>query len=133
MSSLYLPDHHFSADAGSPLADNHLRSQRLVPGNRSMPRRACFLLSAIFLLSLAVLTPAQIDQVELVAPTRPLTPAEEKKAFHLPPGFDVELVAAEPDIAKPLNIAFDDRGRLWVSDTVEYPFAAPPGRKPRDS
>ncbi|HKB35189.1 MAG TPA: hypothetical protein VKD72_01965, partial [Gemmataceae bacterium] len=69
----------------------------------------------------------------LVAPTRPRTPAEEKKTFHLPPGFDVELVAAEPDIHKPINLAFDDRGRLWVTDTVEYPFPAGPGKKPRDT
>jgi putative heme-binding domain-containing protein len=67
-----------------------------------------------------------------VAATDPRSPAEERKAFHLPPGFDVELVAAEPDIHKPINIAFDDRGRLWVTDTVEYPFPAK-GRKPRDT
>src|SRR5881227_752266 len=44
-----------------------------------------------------------------------------------------QLVAAEPDIHKPLNIAFDDRGRLWVTDTIEYPFPAPADKKPRDS
>src|SRR5262249_27233146 len=27
----------------------------------------------------------------------------------------------------------DERGRLWVTDTLEYPFPAPPDRKPRDS
>ena len=51
----------------------------------------------------------------------PEEPQDERKAFHLPPGFEVQLVAAEPDIHKPINIAFDDRGRLWVTDTVEYP------------
>ena len=59
--------------------------------------------------------------------------AEERKALHVPPGFEIQLVAAEPDIHKPLNLAFDDRGRLWVTDTVEYPFPAPPGTRPRDS
>src|ERR1051326_271690 len=68
-----------------------------------------------------------------IAPTDPLTPADEKKALHLPPGFEIQLVASEPDIHKPLNIAFDDRGRLWVTDTVEYPFPAPPDRMPRDT
>ena len=67
-----------------------------------------------------------------VAATDPRRPADERKAFHLPPGFHVELVAAEPDIHKPINLAFDDRGRLWVTDTVEYPFPAR-GRKPRDT
>ncbi len=42
-------------------------------------------------------------------------------------------MAAEPEIQKPLNLAFDDRGRLWVTDTVEYPYAAKPGVKPRDT
>ena len=42
-------------------------------------------------------------------------------------------MAAEPDIHKPLNIAFDDRGRLWVTDTLEYPFPKPPGTPGRDT
>jgi putative heme-binding domain-containing protein len=61
-----------------------------------------------------------------IADTEHRTPAEELKAFHLPPGFEAQLVAAEPDIHKPLNMAFDDRGRLWVSETVEYPFPKDP-------
>ena len=61
------------------------------------------------------------------------TAAEERKALHVPPGFEIQLVAAEPDIQKPLNIAFDDRGRLWVTDTVEYPYPAKEGTKPRDT
>lgn len=73
------------------------------------------------------------DPSELVVPTGPRTPAEEAKGFHLPPGFEAQLVAAEPQIHKPINIAFDERGRLWVTDTVEYPFPAPEGRTPRDS
>src|SRR5262249_1536372 len=58
---------------------------------------------------------------------------EEGKAFKLPPGFEAQLVAAEPDIHKPMNLAFDDRGRLWVTDTLEYPYPAPAGRKARDT
>ncbi|MCH8921593.1 MAG: PQQ-dependent sugar dehydrogenase [Planctomycetes bacterium] len=69
----------------------------------------------------------------LVRTTDPLTAAEEQKTFTLPPGFEIQLVASEPDIYKPLNMAFDARGRLWVTDTVEYPFPAPPGRKGRDT
>src|SRR5271166_5946956 len=61
------------------------------------------------------------------------TPDEERKALHAPPGFEVQLVAAEPDIQKPLNLAFDDRGRLWVTDTVEYPYPAREGTRPRDT
>ena len=44
----------------------------------------------------------------------------------------IELVAAEPKIIKPINIAFDAMGRLWVTESVEYPFPAPAGRTPKD-
>jgi putative heme-binding domain-containing protein len=68
-----------------------------------------------------------------IASTEPRTPADERKAFRLPPGFEAQLVVAEPGIHKPLNLNFDDRGRLWVTDTVEYPFPAGPNRKGRDT
>ena len=67
-----------------------------------------------------------------VRPTEPLTPAEEQAGFQLPPGFVAELVAAEDQITKPMNLAFDDRGRLWVSCSLEYPYAAPLDEPSRD-
>ncbi len=65
--------------------------------------------------------------------TEPVSPEEELASFQVPEGFRVELVAAEPDIAKPMNLAFDVRGRLWVSSSLEYPFAAAPDVTPRDT
>ncbi len=67
-----------------------------------------------------------------IAATPPLTPEEQLKKFHLPPGFVVELVAAEPKINKPINIAFDALGRLWVTESVEYPYPAPMDRPGKD-
>jgi putative membrane-bound dehydrogenase-like protein len=61
---------------------------------------------------------------DLMAPTDPLTPADERKAFAVPDGFDVQLVASEPDIQKPIQMAFDAKGRLWVTTSYHYPFAA---------
>ena len=69
---------------------------------------------------------------ELVARTEARSAEEERTAFHLPPGFEIQLVASDPDIHKPMNIAFDDRGRLWVTETIEYPFPAKDGETPRD-
>lgn len=63
----------------------------------------------------------------VVRTTDPLSPAEELKTFVVPPGFEVQLVAAEPDIAKPMNMAFDAKGRMWVSSSVEYPLPAAEG------
>ncbi len=89
--------------------------------------------AAAVLLSLAAAGRGQDSYAEHVAGTPHRTPEEERKLFILPPGFEAQLVAAEPDIQKPLNINFDDRGRLWVSDTVEYPYPAPWWRKARDT
>ena len=73
------------------------------------------------------------ESVGGVAPTEARSPEEERKSFHLPPGFEAQLVADETQIHKPMNIAFDDRGRLWVTETVEYPYPAKEGSKPRDA
>ncbi len=59
-----------------------------------------------------------------VAPTDPKKPEEQRKLFQLPPGFEIQLVAAEPHIMNPMNIAFDAKGRLWVTMSSEYPFPA---------
>ena len=69
---------------------------------------------------------------EIIRKTDPKTPEEERKAFHLPPGFDIELVAAEPAIGKPINMAFDEKGRLWITQSREYPFPAPMDKPARD-
>jgi putative heme-binding domain-containing protein len=61
------------------------------------------------------------------------SPAIEKRGFHLPPGFEIELFASEPQVSKPLNMAWDARGRLWVTCTVEYPYPAKEGVIPRDT
>ena len=69
---------------------------------------------------------------EVVRSADPLSPEDEKATFLLPPGFSVELVVAEPAIAKPMNMAFDDRGRLWVTSSEEYPIAAPADQEGKD-
>jgi putative heme-binding domain-containing protein len=56
------------------------------------------------------------------------TPEQEKADFILPPGFEVTLFASEPDITKPINMAFDEKGRLWVSQSSEYPIKAGEGQ-----
>jgi putative heme-binding domain-containing protein len=53
------------------------------------------------------------------------TPAQEQAGFKLPPGFEISLYASEPDIGKPINMDFDEQGRLWVTQSSEYPMAAP--------
>jgi putative membrane-bound dehydrogenase-like protein len=51
----------------------------------------------------------------------PLSPAESMKHLSVPGGFRVELFAAEPDIFKPIAIAWDGRGRAFIAESVDYP------------
>ncbi|MBI5433439.1 MAG: c-type cytochrome [Planctomycetes bacterium] len=52
----------------------------------------------------------------------PLSPEAELARFRLPPGFSAELVVAEPDVKKIVDIAFDDAGRMWALTASEYPL-----------
>ena len=61
-----------------------------------------------------------------------LPPEQTPERFKLPEGFKAYLFAGEPDLANPIAMSFDDRGRLWVLECFEYPLGAPPGQKPRD-
>ncbi len=65
---------------------------------------------------------------EHIRSTEARTPAEEKAGFKLPEGFEISLYASEPDIGKPINFAFDAQGRMWVTQSFEYPFPAEPGK-----
>lgn len=57
-------------------------------------------------------------EVETEAPL----PAEEAAATMIvPPGFQVDLFAAEPDVRQPIGFCIDDRGRLWVAEAYNYP------------
>src|SRR5882672_4155407 len=75
-----------------------------------------------------LLTAAAVADPPDIATSPHLSPAQEKAAFTVPEGFEVQLVASEPDFQKPINMAFDARGRLWVTCTVEYPYAATENR-----
>src|ERR1051325_8924736 len=66
---------------------------------------------------------------ENVRTTDPLPAEEQQKKFRVPAGFEVQLVAAEPWLRKPMNMQFDTAGRLWITESREYPwptnYAAP--------
>src|SRR6266498_3720352 len=103
----------------------------VVPGRTLVNRpRVLFHLVGMFLLVLRMI--AANPFAEDVRPTEALSPELEQRSFHVPTGFEVQLVAAEPDIAKPMNLAFDATGRLWVTTSREYPFPAAPDKPARD-
>ncbi|MBS4070770.1 MAG: ThuA domain-containing protein, partial [Algoriphagus sp.] len=51
----------------------------------------------------------------------PLSPEESMKLVQLPIEFEMELFASEPMIINPMAFAWDERGRLFVIETVDYP------------
>jgi putative heme-binding domain-containing protein len=58
-------------------------------------------------------------------------PELERKTFILPDGFEVNLWAADPLLAKPIQMNFDSKGRLWVAASEVYPQIKP-GQKADD-
>ena len=62
----------------------------------------------------------------------PFTPAQSAMLTQVPPGYELQLFAAEPNIAKPIAMAWDARGRLWLAETVDYPNNIHPGQPGHD-
>jgi putative membrane-bound dehydrogenase-like protein len=52
---------------------------------------------------------------------KPLSPEQSITRLVMPRGFSASLVASEPDVKKPICMMFDERGRLWVAETFDYP------------
>ena len=64
----------------------------------------------------------------------PVRPEKAAQKIALHPDFEARLVAAEPDVIKPIKIDWDPQGRLWAALTPQYPNKAKTwGARPRDS
>jgi putative membrane-bound dehydrogenase-like protein len=50
----------------------------------------------------------------------PMSAAETAATAKLPPGFRLEVFAAEPEVRNPIGIATDGRGRLWVAENYTW-------------
>ncbi|WP_169974154.1 PVC-type heme-binding CxxCH protein [Tautonia rosea] len=56
--------------------------------------------------------------------TAPLTPEAAREAFAVAEDLAVDLAVADPIIAQPLQVSFDERGRMWVVEYRQYPEPA---------
>ncbi|MCW3119901.1 MAG: dehydrogenase, partial [Chitinophagaceae bacterium] len=66
---------------------------------------------------------------------RYLSGQEALSKFNMAPGYKIDLFASEkefPDLAKPVQISFDNKGRLWVAVMPTYPHWRPGDKKPND-
>lgn len=63
----------------------------------------------------------------------PVSPDESMKHFVTPVGFEVKLFASEKDLqGKPIAMNWDERGRLWICETIDYPNELKPIGQGRD-
>ena len=69
---------------------------------------------------------------ELNQMQKPVPAARSQKHMVLPDGFKAKLFAAEPDITKPITMTWDVRGRLWISETTDYPNEIKPEGRGED-
>jgi len=62
--------------------------------------------------------PVPVQKVPEISPV--LSPEEEARTFYLPPGYHVQLVAAEPLVKDPIWIDFDADGRMYVIEMTGF-------------
>jgi putative heme-binding domain-containing protein len=55
---------------------------------------------------------------------KPLSAAEARKSFQVSDDLELEQVLAEPIVTQPLQVSFDERGRMWVVQYRQYPNPA---------
>ena len=90
-----------------------------------MSRMRNFIL--VLALSIPTLAHAQRNLKDIPDPD----PEVERKSFQVAPGFEVNLFASDPLLAKPIQMNFDAKGRLWVASSEVYPQIMP-GQKAND-
>ena len=57
---------------------------------------------------------------------RAMTARDSLKSIHLSDDFHVELVASEPEVMSPVEMAFDENGKIYVAEMMDYPEDPPP-------
>ncbi|HUS08335.1 MAG TPA: PVC-type heme-binding CxxCH protein [Bryobacteraceae bacterium] len=62
---------------------------------------------------------------------RALTPGDSLKSMRLSEDFHVELFAAEPDVMSPVEMVWDENGKLYVAEMMDYPDDPLPGKPVR--
>lgn len=70
-----------------------------------------------------------VDDVEAYVARRagdndPLSPAAAEASFEVPEDLNFQLVLSDPQIAQPLFMTFDERGRMWLMEYRQYPDIA---------
>ena len=64
---------------------------------------------------------------------KPFSPKGSMERTQVPADCELKLFASEPDIAKPIAFAWDERGRCWVVETRDYPHGISENGEGQDS
>jgi len=68
---------------------------------------------------------------EKTAEAPALSPDAALKSFRLSDDFRIELFASEPYVLSPVEVVFDEDGRVYVAEMLDYPEDPPPGKPAR--
>ncbi len=60
-----------------------------------------------------------------------MVPRDSIQAMHFSEDFHAELFAAEPDVMSPVEMAFDENGKVYVAEMMDYPEDPPAGKPAR--
>src|SRR5215470_8838902 len=88
---------------------------------RFMRTSGCLVLALIFLSGCSKPNPEE----------RAMTPRDSLNTMRLSEDFHLELFASEPEVMSPVEMAFDENGKIYVAEMFDYPEDPPPGKPAR--
>lgn len=78
-----------------------------------------------------IYSPPEKNAVKEMLPRVPPTPPQEAaKTFRVLDGFRMDLLAAEPHVASPVAMCYDENGRAYVCEMRDYPYTNKEQHKP---
>src|SRR5581483_6490241 len=69
-------------------------------------------------------TSTGVNPTQNLPQAAPLSPAESAARFKVADDLQIDQVLAEPEVRQPVFLNFDERGRMWVVEYLQYPFPA---------
>lgn len=102
--------------SNSEQSDEQLGSAKrfLKPSKRTLK-----VFCGMVLIPVAILATASVYQFDREKPNP--DPQKEQESFQIADGFEVTLFASDPMVAKPIQMNWDEDGRLWVVSSTAYP------------
>jgi putative membrane-bound dehydrogenase-like protein len=118
---------HFEmARQGTSIVPRVGLTRRRVSAALSDPRRLLGHFRGVSLLALVL---GIAGRTHAADPAGPPTVEQELASFRLAdPALQIDLVAAEPNVVSPVAMAWDEAGRLYVAEMIDYPVGPKAGR-----